>query len=540
MALKKIIFFLLLSSSIFSQSFLINSNHVIYDYLSYLRTIGEADNYDNLILPISNKKISKLIDSLRLTEFSTNYSFNKVQDSTISFLDNFSAISNSFYTNYEYNIINYTDSVIHFSANPIFSTKVLNKNSNNSLVIFYGGQLKLNYGSNITAFLEANNGYIGGSVEAARLEKKVNQSFSVISTKIKYADYTRGYINYESEVFSGFLGRNEIVWGVSKLNPLVIGTSSQDFDFIKFEINYKKFNYIFLHGWLVTKRTSAYVDSLTGDIRRKTPKYIAISRLGYNPTKRLKFGVTQTIIYANRPVELAYLNPFLLFESAQRSLNDLDNSFLGFDFRYMPFNGLEVIGNLIFDDINFNLWGSGAWNTPNNRLAWQIDFNLAYPLLPKNFMLLFDYTQVRPFTFTHPEINESLSYTNNGFPLGTYLNPNSVAFSVQLNYFINKNFLTSVRYDNIKHGENEYDNNGNLVFNYGGAYNLSTTSILSSKNPKLLDGILSKKNRVTFLLKYYYSYFVNINFSFSSEKEKIRSNNITNNNFIFTLNYNIF
>lgn len=540
MALKKIIFFLLISSSIFSQSFLINSNHIIYDYLSYLRTIGKADNYDDLILPLSNKKLAKLIDSLQAKDFCSNYTFNKDQDSSTSFFDDFSVISNSLVSDYEYNILNYKDSIINFSANPVFSTKLLNKNSKNSLIIFYGGQLKLSYGSNLTGFLEAFNGYIGGSLEAAKLEKKVNQSFSVNNTKIKYADYTRGYINYEGEIFSGFLGRNEILWGVSKLNPLVLGSYSQDFDFIKFEINYKKFSYIFLHGWLVIKRTSNYIDSLTGDIHRKTPKYIALSRLGYNFTKRLKFGVTQTIIYANRPVELAYLNPFLLFESAQRSLNDLDNSFLGFDVKYMPFNGLEVMGNVIFDDINFNLWGSGAWNTPNNRLAWQIDFNLAYPILPKKFMLLVDYTQVRPFTFTHPEINESLSYTNNGFPLGTYLNPNSIALSFKLNYFLNKNFLTSVRYDNIRHGDNEFDDYGNLVFNYGGDYNLSTTSILSSKNPKLLDGILSTKNRVTFIVKYYYSYFINFNLVYTIEKEKVRNNNITNNYFNLSLNYNIF
>jgi len=237
---------------------------------------------------------------------------------------------------------------------------------------------------------------------------------------------------------------------------------------------------------------------------------------------------------------LAYLNPFLLWESAQRSQNDLDNSFLNLDFGWLISNGLNIQSTITFDDINFDLWINGKWNTPNNRIAWQFVTNITYPFLPKNILLTLDYTQIRPFTFSHPEINESLSYTNNGFPLGTYLESNSIALTVDIKWFINANWLLSIKYDNIKHGENEYDKNGNLIFNNGGSYYLGNTLILSSKEPKILDGLLNKKDRLGLSTKYYLSYFLNCEAQFIFEKENFLGNTKYNNIFLLNINYNLF
>jgi hypothetical protein len=537
--MKKCIFIFFISYlTLFSQSQLINNNHIVYDYLLYLHTIGDAKNYDNLILPLSQKKIEQLIQSSKInSEF--NYSLNPVVNN-VFFLDSLGLIKESFFSKDEVELISYSDSLINISANPIISTKYLRENKNSTLLIKYGGGIKLNYGKNFVAFLEANNGFVGGDRDIALLDKQVLHSFSFNHTKIKYFDATRGYIYYETDKTKLFAGRNEILWGVNKLNPLILGNSSQNMDYISFNFEYKKFNYTFLHGWLVSKRTSEYIDSIVGDIRRKVPKYIAINRIGFNPNENLKLGITQSIIYANRPVELAYLNPLMLWESAQRSLNDLDNSFLGLDLRWMPLNGVELLSNIIFDDLNFNLWGDGKWNTPDNRFAWQLGANIAYPYLPKNFLLVVDYTQIRPFTFSHPEINESLSYTNNGYPLGTNLLPNSIAFSAELNFFANPNLLFSCRYDNIRHGDNEYDENGNLVFNNGGSYFISTTLILNSKEPKILDGILSEKQRLILNVKHYLSYSINYNVTFLYENEKKNGVNNSFNYLGFELNYNFY
>jgi hypothetical protein len=534
--------FFLFFSTLFAQTQLINSNHIIYDYLQYKNVLGTLKKYDNIIIPLSQKQIDRFIKNIEKTEgnkFISNYSFEE-NEKTVYFLDSLGIVTHSFLSEKEENILNYSDSVLTFSANPIFSIKNINKNSSNATLVTYGGLVKLNYGKNITAILEANNGYVTGNRVVAGVDKRVAQSFTFNHTKLDYFDGTRGYINYETDNLSVFAGRNEVLWGINKANSLVLGNYSQNFDFIKLDFNYKKFRYTFLHGWLVSPRTSFYIDSLVGDINRKNPKYIAANRIGFYPSDNLRLGLSQIIIYANRPVELAYLNPFLLWESAQRSQNDLDNSFLNVDFSWLINNGLQVQSTVTFDDINFDKWFSGNWNTQNNRIAWQLVANITYPYLPKNVILSVDYTQIRPFTFSHPEINQSLSYTNNGFPLGTYLDPNSIALTIELKWFINSNFLISCKYDNIKHGGNEYDEKGNLVFNNGGDYNIGTTLILSSPSPKILDGLLTKTDRINFVAKYYLSYFSNFEAFFTIEKVKFLDKKYNNNIFVLNLNYNLF
>ena len=365
---RQLFFWFFFPLIILAQTQLINNNHIIYNYLEYLHTSGNISEYNGLILPLSKKQLIEVILQNKIGN-ANNYSFEYAKNLNNSVFDSISVLTGSFYEIYEKNIISYSDSTLNFGINPILELKSIIIKNKSAVLVNYGGKIALEYGKNFTALLEAYNGYIGGEIEVAKSDKRVSNSFSVNNTKIKYFDGTRGYINYETNNLKLFLGRNELIWGVSVLNPLVLGNRSQDMDFIKFEFNYKKLNYTFLHGWLVNKRESYYIDSLIGDVHRKSSKYIAINRIGYNPNDKLKLGIFQSVIYANRPVELAYLNPFLLWESAQRSQNDLDNSFLGIDITYLPISGAKLFGNLIFDDINFDLWGKGSWNTPDNRIA---------------------------------------------------------------------------------------------------------------------------------------------------------------------------
>lgn len=543
---KLLLIFIISYNLLYGQSELINLNQPVYRYLFYKHVSGSLDNFDNIILPLTKKEILSYLefrkDSVASKHFISRLS--DFADSSYYFYNNLSLLKNNLFSNNESSPLFYKDSLFKVSINPIFNISNIGyfsgTSSNNGGFILYGGNVKFNYQNNMTAFLEAWNGYIYGDSIAVSTDKRVKQSFTYNHTKIKYFDGTRGYINYKTEHISLFTGRNELKWGVSDLNPMIIGNGSQLFDFVKFDFKYKSFRYTFLHGWLVLPKSTVQIDSLVGAVYRKNAKYIAINRIGFNPTERLKIGITQEIIYANRNIELSYLNPFLLWESAQRSLNDLDNSFLNFDIRYLLTDGLEVYGSCTFDDLNFNLWGEGKWNTGNNRLAFQGGFNLAYPLLWQDILFSFDYVQIRPFTFSHPEVGESLSYTNNGFPLGLNMFPNSIAISAQFDYFYQPNILLSIRYDNIRHGDNIYDDNGNLVFNYGGSYLLGTTSILTTQTPHVLDGNLSTLNSIGLKINYLFS--ANLTLSCGVDYYNITNNSNNRNifNTILSVIYNNF
>ncbi len=153
------------------------------------------------------------------------------------------------------------------------------------------------------------------------------------------------------------------------------------------------------------------------------------------------------------------LIPFLFWESAQRSLEDLDNSFIGLDVRYKPFNGMELTGSLIFDDINFEFLQPGKFQKFNNRFSFMGGL-LYIPEFANRLTAGLTYYFVRPYTFSHPGKSENLAYTNNSFPLGIDIKPNSEMLNLHLDYQFTPRLRLSMDIKHIRHGENIYDNLG--------------------------------------------------------------------------------
>lgn len=296
---------------------------------------------------------------------------------------------------------------------------------------------------------------------------------------------------------------------------MILSDNPPLFDFLRFHIAYKSLRYDFLHGWLVLPYDSFYINERTQYARVKNSKYLAISRLGFTPISELKFGISQMIIYANRPFEAAYLNPFLFWESAQRSLGDLDNSFLTLDARYKILNGLETSASIIFDDIKFSVLLKGEFSRTDNRSAWQAGAIVTNPILPENLSLKLEYLQIRPYTFSHPDIGESLTYTNNSYLLGVNLQPNSTVLSSEINYLLKGDFELGLKYSHILHGNNYYDENGNIVKNVGGNIFINH-NLYDSETAPLLDGLLETTDDITVSIQYEILYGIYLNFVFNN------------------------
>ena len=60
-------------------------------------------------------------------------------------------------------------------------------------------------------------------------------------------------------------------------------------------------------------------------------KYVALHRIGVKLSPLFSFGIGEMVVYSNRSIDAAYLNPIIFFESVQRSRKDRDNTFLVFD-----------------------------------------------------------------------------------------------------------------------------------------------------------------------------------------------------------------
>ena len=539
---------------LFAQVENIPADHPIYLFLKKMQVQGIINDYNDVIIPLSRKNVAELLSEVeknksKLTDVDLGFLQrmeekifidHNLSNHAVNLFDGFpSEFISNLITDKQKHLYSYKDSLVSFFIEPSLEYKYIYNsfNKNNSSLLDFGGIAKGSYGNWFGFYVKATNGIQAGNRATARLDQRVEQSFTFNNTGLNTFDNTEGYLRFQNGIVNLQLGREKILWGTGYLNKLQLGENPPLFDFVKFNIAYKSLSYSFLHGWLVHPRIDYHVDSLGLDIRTKPSKYVAISRLNYNPVSSLNFGISQSIIYSNRPFELAYLNPFLFWESAQRSMNDLDNSFLTFDGRFLLTDGLEINSSIMFDDINFKRLFKGEWAGSNNGTAWQIGSFFTKPILPDNFILRIEYIQIRPYIFSHPGGYADLTYTSNGYLLGTNLQPNSTLFSLKLDYQFTSKISAGIKYVHQLHGKNVYDENGNLIQNVGGDvfqnYRYDDPSF-----SYLLDGIREVNDELTFNFEYEMTYGIYFDFVYQHQRYSSKSVIKNGNNFWASLKLN--
>ena len=536
------IIFLIGIGSITAQVENVPANNPVYSFLKEMQVQGILKGYSDIILPLSRKKILEALEQIdhnkyKISETDKEYlerlkekldfyeeeSFQKkLTDSSASssIFDNFpSDFRKNLFGDSEKHLYRYNDKNINFYINPVAEYKYIYSSfyKNNTSLFNIGGIFRGSYDGWLGFYLLGSNGTVLGSRNVADLEQTVAQSYTFNNTKINYFPYTEGYVRLEKGIVSFQLGRERVLWGTGYINRMILSNNPPPFDFIRFNISYKSLSYNFLHGWLVQKPTFTPIDSLAGNFKTKGSKYVAMSRLGFSPGNKLSLGVTQMIIYSNRPVEAAYLTPFIFFESAQRSLNDLDNSFLSFDGRYLITNGLEINSSIIFDDLNFKRLSKGEWNGSNNGTAWQSGVIITNPLLMNDLVVKLEYVQVRPYIFSHPGLKGALTYTNNGYLLSQNVQPNSTQFSAEIDYRFSRELYAHLNYSHELHGRNIYDSQGNLIKNVGGDV-FQNITVYDSQFANLLDGERERTDLFTlsFDYEFLYGFYGNVTYHYKN------------------------
>lgn len=534
-------FLCILNSSIISQVETVPANHPVYAFLKKMQVQGILKNYNDVVLPKSKKEIQEYLRQIDRSKNLLSPTDQEFLDRMLKHLDmsvHKQIILKDFPHRFfdklvkdeERHLYYYSDSTITFKVDPLFDYRFIHSDyyKDNASLLNFGGILSGSYNGWFGFYIKGSNGIVINNRNVAELDPLVKESFTFNKTKINFFDETSGYLRLQKGIVSLQLGRERVLWGQDYINRMILSNNPQLFDFIRLNLAYKSLSYNFIHGWLVQPPITTFIDSLTGYIKSSSPKYIALSRLGFMPNNSISLGVSQFVIYSNRPFQAAYLNPFLFWESAQRSMNDLDNSFLAFDGRFLITDGLELTGNIIFDDIRLNVLAKGEFANISNRSAWQIGMMLTNPILINDLDIKMEYLQIRPYTFSHPGIGESLTYTNNGRLLGINLQPNSTRFSLQFDYRFSSRIYTSILWNHTLHGNNFYDLNGNLVKNVGGNifYNYNQ---LSNETAPLLDGILEKVDQVVVNFQYEITYGYYVGLSYNFERSLIEGSKSSNN-----------
>ncbi|HHS12563.1 MAG TPA: hypothetical protein ENN03_02210 [bacterium] len=248
-------------------------------------------------------------------------------------------------------------------------------------------------------------------------------------------DTSHSYLVIDWRPLRFVAGRHQFRWGPAIRYPLMVSGHSAAFDMIMLETYLGRSRFMWFHG------------GLRG---REEPKWFAGHRLELRWNQWV-LGIQESVVYGNRGMEPAYLNPVLPCLIAEHTLGDRDNIALGLDIRFRPVNRLQLHTEFFVDDLNapwdiFNdYWG--------NKLAWLLGGIWIDPLGIRDSDFSFEFVHIDPFVYTHHRPVNVYEHYDKG--LGAQLQPNSEALYIRWRFRPVFPLLCSVAYEKTRKGEGD-------------------------------------------------------------------------------------
>lgn len=501
--MKKLFFLFLVifSLQVFAQLDYVPIEHRVYDYLERMEYKGLIENYNSFEKPKTRKEVAGFladlskkeiqlshIDKEILNRFCVEFEFD-INGSLAHSASMFGKEGGySLFSNLNKYLYYISDSskinlFLNFVENGefIYNNDRINNTNANAILVQYGGLLRGTILNRIGFMLQATNGFTSGDRATAMLNRDVKQNFKFNEAgKGSFFDETLGYVTADFDMAKIKFGRDRVQIGYGTLKP-ILDDNSAPYNFLSFDFKYKALSFSYLHGKILGSE-SFIPDTLFGDTRVISDKYIGYHRFGINFSKDFSLGLGEIVIYANRSLDFSYMNPFTFYKSIEHSNQDRDNSMMFFDFANNSINGLKFFSTLLLDDLSFDKIGNGWYG---NLTMWHlgVQTSLVEKYLPLDFQL--EYLRIEPYVFTH-RIQDN-NFTNYGVPLNTNAQPNSELIFSQFNYRLSCKLSFSLRMSYGLHGANILNNDGSVKVNVGGDINLAHRAG-DSETVKFLDG----------------------------------------------------
>lgn len=513
---KTIILLFIFVSLSYAQIGYIEVNHPIYNYLERMNSLHLIENYNSFETPKTRKDIVKYLKEIITVEERLNIiDARTLNDYLIEFEFDLSYSNDSYYSLFndttetplfnqkEKFLYYYTDSskfstFINFvgSGEYLYSNNKVNSSNTNASLITFGGELRGTIYNNFGYYARATNGLQYGDIELASFKNnlKYNYKFNSDHDSSKFFDETIGYLSAEFDFIKFKIGRDRINIGYG-YSKIIMDNYFPPMDYLSLKLNYSIFNFSFVHGKLFGKTSIDYNNSKGGQ-RLINDKYIAYHRLGFNISKHLQIGIGETIIYANRNMDLSYLNPFNFYKSMEHANQDRDNAMVFIDLKNNSLKGLMIFGTILIDDVDFSKLGT---NWYGNKFIY--DLGITYEPFPELFPLTLglQYLRIDPYVYAHRF--EDNNYTSMNLSVGPNIQPNSESYLFDIKYKPHYRIELGFTYQNIKHGANKIDEDGNTLINYGGDI-LVGHRIFDSEDVIFLNGIREVTNHLILSAKY--------------------------------------
>ncbi len=184
--------------------------------------------------------------------------------------------------------------------------------------------------------------------------------------------------------------------------------------FLKINARIWKLNYQILYSELINQHQ-------LGDYQY-AKKYGVFHHLSVNATKWLNLGIFGNIMFS-RPdhFEFSYLNPLIWLVPAQQENGSPDKTTMGLDFKANIAHTVQVYGQLLFNEFNFQQiihWSEGWWG---NKQGLQLGVKYVNAFKVKNLDFQIETNILRPYTYSHDDTVSNYSHYNQpmAHPLGS-------------------------------------------------------------------------------------------------------------------------
>lgn len=339
------------------------------------------------------------------------------------------------------------------------------------------------------SFTALKGGVSGNDNLAEVIEPRLLTNFKWIEAgeNIGNYDFTFGYLKYhtspaENMNISFQIGREDITLGYGYGSKLVLSGDNPAMDFIKFNFDYGVVHFTSVHASTLGPFSFIRDERYT--------KYFAFNKLKIVIPELFDVGMGESIIYSGRGLELGYLNPFIFYKFVEMSIQDRDNGNIYFDLQTKFLKNLEFQGTFFLDEnVLSNLQDLELFT---NKTAYQLGAFWYQPFGIPDLSFISEYTRIRPFTYTH--FNEQNNYSSHGTNLGHKIGPNADELMTKIAYNLNEDVRLTFEHRFIRSGQNEYDDQGNLIKNVGSDIFLTHGNVPEKVKAIFLDGVRVNTN----------------------------------------------
>ncbi len=474
----------------------VSVSNPVYNFLKRMELKGIISHYHDAVLPLSRKQVAEHLqlikqhqneitetESLQLEDFFIEFQFDISHslENTYSFVDStgINAFGGGLFSNAQKYLFGYSDSNVTMFVDGLLSLDARRSDGDalhgeHAEFVQFGGRIRGTVYNKLGYYLQATNSQFWGNRDVLRRDKYISQAYTLGILDAQNFDFVEGYVRYDGGIVSAEVGRERLLWGNGYNDKLVVSDNIRVFDFIRGDAEYKALKYTFIHGWLLGKKSNSIYylnDALPPDSNSHfnepivADKFIGAHRLEVS-LPLLTLGFQEMAIYSNRSVDLAYLNPVTLIESAQRSREERDNILWAFDAKAHYIKDIELQASLLMDDLNFPKIGTSSYQ---NKFAFQIGAMIVDPFSFSNTSFAVEYTRVNPYTFSHERSRDN-DYGSLNRIMSHHIGPNSDSWFFRFDFQPMYRLSTSFRGEFQREGENVFDANGNLIKNVGGDY----------------------------------------------------------------------